>query len=434
MAPRKPIPPRAFATRVLGLALVFLGASPAFAQNDCSVLGQNAFVRSTLQNIYFWYRELPDLDPGAAASPEAYLDAVRYKALDTSFSYITGRAANDAFYSDSQFIGFGFGYKLVSEDDLRVMQVYAGSPAADAGLSRGDRILAVGGRSVGELLATGELGAAFGPAEIGYAIDLRVRALDGADRGVTLAKRLVTIPTVSDTKLLGVGGRVVGYVHFRNFVQPSHGALDAAFFTLEMAGASELVLDLRYNGGGLVDVAQYLAGLIGGYRTDGQVFTQFFHNDKNTALNKVVRFGQPEHALSLERVVVITTRASASASELVVNSLRPFIKVVLVGDTTYGKPVGQYGFNFCDKVLVPVSFTLRNALGYGDFFGGFPPDCAAADDFEHPLGDAGEASLTEALHFIDSGTCSAAARTRARPRDLRPLLRESGWQQLLGAR
>jgi carboxyl-terminal processing protease len=434
MALRKLVPfPRVFALRALGLVLALACAAPAAAQSDCSVLGQNSYVRNKLQDIYFWYRDLPDLNPALSTSPEAYLEAVRYKPLDTTFSYITGRAANDAFYSDSQFIGFGFGTKLVSDGDYRVIQVFAGSPASEAGLLRGDRILAVGGRSVTELLASGELGAALGPSDVGYTTDVRLRALDGTERSVTMTKRLVTIPTVSDTRLFEVSGRVVGYVHFRNFVQPSLGALDAAFFTLEAAGASELVLDLRYNGGGLVSVAQYLAGLIGGYRTNGQLFTQFFHNDKNSSLNQVLRFDQPLHALSLERVVVITTRSSASASELVINSLRPFIKVVIVGDTTYGKPVGQYGFNFCDKVLYPVAFTLRNAVGYGDFFSGFPPDCAAADDVEHQLAEADEASLAEALHFIGTGTCSAGARTRQRPRELRPLPRESGWQQLLGA-
>jgi len=434
MALRRLVPfPRGLAVRALGLAIALLCAVPAAAQNDCSVLGQNTFVRDKLQDIYFWYRELPDLNPALADSPEAYLEAVRYKPLDTSFSYITGRAANDAFYSDSQFIGFGFGTKLVSGDDYRVIQVFAESPASEAGLLRGDRILAVGGRTVTELLASGQLGPALGPSEIGYTTDVRLRTLDGSERSVTMTKRLVTIPTVSNTRLFEVGGRVVGYLHFRNFVQPSFAALDAAFLTLEAAGASELVLDLRYNGGGLVSVAQYLAGLIGGYRTNGQVFTQFFHNDKNSTLNQVLRFGQPLHALSLERVVVITTRASASASELVINSLRPFIKVALVGETSYGKPVGQYGFNFCDKVLLPVSFTLRNAAGYGDFFGGFAPDCPAGDDIEHQLAEPAEASLAEALHFIGTGSCSAGARMRARTRDFRPLLRESGWQHLIGA-
>ena len=103
--------------------------------------------------------------------------------------------------------------------------------------------------------------------------------------------------------------------------------------------------------------------------------------------------------------MVIGTRATASASELVVNALRPFMPVILVGDRTYGKPVGQYQFEFCDKVLAPVSFTLRNANGQGDFFDGFAPDCSAADDISRQLGDTQEASLREALTVIDIGKC-----------------------------
>ncbi len=126
-----------------------------------------------------------------------------------------------------------------------------------------------------------------------------------------------------------------------------------AFAALKTAGATELVLDLRYNGGGLVDVAVHLASLIGGARTNGQVMLNYVHNDKiGPILNKTTRFANPEQALNLQRLVVITTRGSASASELVINSLRPYIPVTIIGDTTYGKPVGQYGLRFCDKVLV----------------------------------------------------------------------------------
>ena len=80
-------------------------------------------------------------------------------------------------------------------------------------------------------------------------------------------KRAVTIPTVSALRLYAVDGRKVGYLNFRNFVEPSFSALDSAFAQLHAAGANELVLDLRYNGGGLVAVAQHLASLIGGSRT-----------------------------------------------------------------------------------------------------------------------------------------------------------------------
>ena len=131
-----------------------------------------------------------------------------------------------------------------------------------------------------------------------------------------MTKRTVTIPTASLTRTFASGGRVVGYINFRNFVTPATAALDQAFAQLESAGANELVLDLRYNGGGLVSVAQQLASLIGGSRTNGKLFVQFVHNDKNTSKNSTLTLNAPAHALNLERLVVIYTRGSASASEL----------------------------------------------------------------------------------------------------------------------
>ena len=105
---------------------------------------------------------------------------------------------------------------------------------------------------------------------------------------------------------------------------------------------------------------------------------------------------------------------------------------MVIGDATFGKPVGQYGFKFCDKVVAPVSFLLVNAEGRGDFFGGIPADCPAGDDIEHDLGSAAEASLGEALHFIRTGRCSAAAAFRAF-RATEGVPRAEGWQSLLNA-
>jgi C-terminal peptidase prc len=418
--------------RLAPLVLSLLVVPGARAQSDCTPLGQTVYVRDVLQEIYYWYRELPRLDPALYDSPAAYLDAVRYRPLDATFSYVDNRQSSNAFFSDSQFIGFGFGSRLVSDDELRLTQVFPGGPAADAGLLRGDRVLLIDGRSIAELVQTGALGGAFGPGELGVTVTLRLRGGDGREREVTMVKRLVTIPTVSDARVFDVDGKRVGYVHFRNFVQPSIAALDAAFAELRAQGATELVLDLRYNGGGLISVAQHLAGLIGGVRTNGQLFCEYFHNDKNGHRNQRLFFGDPPGALDLQRLVVITTRSSASASELIINALRPFVPVTIVGDATFGKPVGQYGFEFCDKVLFPVAFTLRNARGEGDFFGGFPVDCAAADDLDRQLGDPAEASLAEALTFVRTGACGAGARSlRALgPRRDPP---QDGRQVLIGA-
>jgi C-terminal peptidase prc len=411
----------------------------AHAQNpptSCATTSQNLWVRDQLNTYYYWYQFMPaGVNPTGYNSPEAYLEAVRYRPIDNSFSFISSAASSDAFYSDSQFIGYGFGNQTTTTE-IRVLQVYDDSPASEAGLLRGDRIVTVNGRSVSSMVADGTIGGAFGAAEVGVASSIEWETLSGARRSARMVKRLVTIPTVSLTSVVEVDGRKVGYLFFRNFVQPSVAALTDAFTALKTAGATELVLDLRYNGGGLVDVAVHLASLIGGARTGGQVMLNYVHNDKvGPVLDKSTRFSSPEQTLNLQRLVAITTRSSASASELVINSLRAYIPVTIVGDTTYGKPVGQYGLRFCDKILYPVAFSIRNANNEGDFFDGLAPDCAAGDDYTHQLGDRAEASLAEALTFIRTGSCSQkSTEARARAARINPfVLRPTGWASIVNA-
>jgi C-terminal peptidase prc len=316
---------------------------------------------------------------------------------------------------------------------MRVLQVFEGSPAGEAGLGRGHRILEINGYTVDALIASGELDGAFGPSQVGVEVEMAFQTRDGQAQRARLTKRAVTIPTVSLTRVFTVDGRRVGYVFFRNFVRPSSAALDEAFAALREAKVSELVLDVRYNGGGLVDVAVHLASLIGGAVTNGQVMAKYVHNDKYRSFDEDLRFTAPDQALGLSRLFVVTTRGSASASELIINALRPYMPVVVVGDRTYGKPVGQYGIPFCDKVVAPVSFSIRNVADEGDYFDGIPADCTAGDDITHDLGDAAESSLAEALHVLGTGACSAAETTprplRARDNTWRP----TGWQSIVNA-
>jgi len=423
---------------VLAAVLVFAGAGRADAQNgpaSCSVSGQNLYVRDLMRDYYLWNTYLPNVNPTSYPSPEAYLEAVRYKPLDTHFSYITGAAASNAFYSDSEFIGYGFSNSVLGEE-LRVLQVFPDSPASEAGLARGDSILEVDGRSVPELIQSGQIGSAFGASDIGVSTEILFRSVAGVERRERMTKRAVTIPTVSLTRAYDVDGRRVGYVFFRNFVRPSVAALDDAFAALQELGVSELVLDLRYNGGGLVDVATHLASLIGGVVTAGQPFATFSHNARNAFRNETVRFTDPESpAPTLSRLIVITSRSSASASELVINGLRPFMPVILIGDTTYGKPVGQYLFDFCDKVLAPVSFSVKNANGEADYYDGFAPTCTAGDGIDRELGDPQEASLAEALYYASHDACSAPPEAaRARRARITVDRRAEGWQSLVNAR
>jgi carboxyl-terminal processing protease len=403
---------RVMSITALTIALLWSSVAGAQGPTNCSVPSQNLYVRDVLNDIYLWYQFLPTVNPTSYGSPEAYLEAVRYRPIDNTYSYITTAAANDAFYDESQYIGFGFATQIL-DNAMYVAHVYDGSPAQEAEFDRGTRIAAINGQNVESLIAAGTIGTAFGPSEIGVQSSVVFFTRNGTRREAQLTKRLVTIPTVSLTSVFNVDGRKVGYLHFRNFVRPSMAALDQAFETLKQSGVTELVLDLRYNGGGLVDVAVHLASLIGGSLTSGQVLAVYDHNDKNRRFNETLRFEDPSQALNLNRLVVITTRATASASELVVNSLRPYIAVATIGETTYGKPVGQYGIPFCSKVLAPVAFSLKNAAGEGDYFDGLTPNCAAADDIKHELGDVAEASFAEAITYIRTGQCSTRASSEA---------------------
>ena len=423
----------------IGVTLALLCPSPAAAQNpptNCSVTSQNIYVRDVMTEGYYWYQHLPSVNVANYTSPEALLEALRYRPLDNSFSYITSAAESDAFYSDSQVIKYGFTQSVNANDSL-VLEVWSGSPAEDAGLKRGDRIRRVNGQPVSTLVANGTLTNAFGPDVVGQSVTIEFEKPNGEVHQAQMSKRVVTIPTVSLTQVVEVDGRKIGYLFFRNFVRPSVAALSEAFASLKAAGATELVLDVRYNGGGLVDVAVHLASLIGGTRTNGQVLLNWVFNDKlGPQLNRVTRFNDaPEQALDLQRLVVITTRSSASASELIINSLRPYMPVAVIGDSTYGKPVGQSGLNFCSKVFFLVTFSLKNANQEGDFFDGIAPTCSAADDTTHALGDPAEGSYAEALTWLRTGGCSPRAEGEAKARrarlDVTP--RQTGWAALINA-
>ena len=164
--------------RVLSsLALIFVLLCPrtAAAQNgpsSCAVTSQSLYVRDVLSSFYYWYQFLPaDVSPTSFASPEAYLEAVRYRPIDNTYSYIQSAAASDAFYSDSQFIGYGISTQTNSTD-LRVLQVFDASPALEASLERGDRITQVNGQSVAAMVAAGTIGGAFGAADIGVTSEI----------------------------------------------------------------------------------------------------------------------------------------------------------------------------------------------------------------------------------------------------------------------
>lgn len=363
---------------------------------------------------YLWYDEMPDININQYTTAREVMNALRHP-MDP-WSSIREEESFDQYYESGQYEGYGLGLTFDANDNLRVRLVYDESAAGRAGIKRSWIVKAINGIPVGNLSGT----------QLNSELDQPQMALTLIDEnGNELEKNLaagnVGINTVLQDSIYQVGEQKVGYVVFNNFIEPSVGELNEVFSTFQAAGGiDELVLDLRYNGGGRVNVANYLASNILGSQGEGKDFVQYLFNDERAEVNNsAVAFQDAAFNFNLDRLFVIATRSTASASELIINGLRPFIDVVVVGSNTYGKPVGSIGIRRNDEfysfipegyVISPICFRLSNDLGVANYFNGIPADAIAPDDISKPWGDTNEASLNEALYYIQNGGPSTTSR------------------------
>lgn len=223
------------------------------------------------------------------------------------------------------------------------------------------------------------------------------------------------------------GGRKVGYVLFNEHSRGAQDALITAFRGLRDAAIQDLVLDLRYNSGGFIYIAQTAASMVAGPGVDGKLFESVRFNDRRSqeSVSETFLFGtrvqrsesvygagDPLPQLNLPRLYVLTSQLTCSASESIVNSLRGIgVQVILVGDRTCGKPYGFYRKDNCGQAYFPIEFQVYNAAGFGDYQDGFPVQCRVAEDPRSALGSTGEPLLAAALTHIDSGNCPAGTAT-----------------------
>jgi carboxyl-terminal processing protease len=288
-------------------------------------------------------------------------------------------------------------------------------------VQRGDEIVAIdtggGFVPVAQLLAGGgTISDALGPAEAGVQRGLRLLR-DGGTREVVLVKRTVTIDPVPD----GYGALVlpqpgtpgVAYLNLRSYISTAGPQLVDAFARFRALGVTDYIVDLRYNGGGLLDIAELLNNLLGGARTTTDVQFRMTHNARKAAEEDEVAWFSPQpQSVQPVRIAFLTTGATASASEINVSTQAPWLEVAIVGEDTYGKPVGQYAFDLpgCEDRLRLVAFRTVNALGQGDYYSGLASTlsfaCAASDTVAEPLGSATEGMVAAALAWLQTGACA----------------------------
>lgn len=347
-----------------------------------------------MDEYYLWYDKMPDVDYTKYESPVELLEALRYKKLDR-WSYISTKQEQDAYYKDAKFTGYGFGMGFDNNNNLWITFIFEDSPLQKFGVDRGWRIIKINNTLVTYENANSLL--ALESASFTFA--------DQNNKEVTASatKRAVKMNTVLMDTIYSTSAGKVGYFVLKGFVDPTVDELNKTFKKFKEENVSELIVDLRYNGGGSVQTASHLANLIAGSIADKQTLGTYVHNDKNTKENSDIKIQNIENSINLSRVVYITTKNSASASELVINGLFPFMDVTLVGGDTYGKPVGMYVLTSksFDWAFIPICFKIINANGAGDYYEGIPADILANDAVNFPFGDLKEASLAAAMTFIE---------------------------------
>lgn len=381
-----------------------------------------------MKYVYLWYNAMPTVKVSDYNTPEGILDALRYEPRDR-WSFV---ADFESFMASMQgdFVGHGIRMGLDEANNVRVISLYEGSDLWPKGVRRGWTVKEINGTLIAPILISGDNTAynnLMGQSIAGVTNTFKFINPDGQEVTYTSTKAGFTINSVTASKILDLPGGKTGYLCFETFIEPSEQELNEAFADFKANNVTDLIIDLRYNTGGYMDIAQQLASLVLTLNDTTKVCYKLTYNSLvGPEWNESYNFVKTASPLGLDRVVFITTRSSASASEVVINSLKPYIDVKLVGDTTHGKPAGMniWGFPFPSQsdpepdytyVFAPITFEYLNASDQGRFYEGLPPDVKAADDITHDFGDPEEASLKAAIALIN-GTKAATAHPVRRTR------------------
>lgn len=405
---------------------------PPTSTAGCSLTERQNWAAEQLDEYYLFPETLPgNPNPSGYASVQDYIDyltaTARAQNRDRYFTYLTSIEEENAYYNSGSNAGLGIRLGFTRNNEVLVTEAFENAPALAASIDRGTEIVGIGTsssnlRNVSDIIsASGFSGIydALGPDGAGVTRTFRIRDANG-ERTVAVTKQSYDLMPVSSrygSKVIDDGGAKVGYINLRTFIGPAEGQLETAFANFRRQGVTRVIVDLRYNGGGLVSVAEKFGDLLGGGRSPSDVFSYTTFRQSQARFNQTDLFKTNDQSVAPIKIAFIGTGGSASASELVMNSFIPYLGVnaALIGTNSYGKPVGQIAQDRpqCDDRLRIVAFRTENADRQGDYYNGLArfmkTSCVAADDVSFQLGDRREASISRALDFLAGRNASSCS-------------------------
>jgi len=379
---------------------LFSGCKKDTPQNIVQTIDPSVqFTANTFNDLYLWYESMPAVDLTTIKTPDDYINKVRY--IKDRWSFTMTYTDMVALLQNGETTGWGAGLGFDEQNLLRILFVYDNSAMGKAGVKRGWQIKSMNGKTI----------ASMSDAQVNTALNNAGNSFvfiknDGTETTIQLTQGAIIINSVQYSGIFPKGAKKIGYLVFSDFLGSSVKELNSVFDGFSSQGVTDLILDLRYNGGGTLDCADSLVAMLAGKPNMGKVYNTLTYNNKHVRMGYQSLIGLKSNSVQLDKLVVITTSSTASASELVISGLKPYLNMKLIGTTTHGKPVGMNieGDTKLNIAVAPISFRNVNSQGYSDYFDGIPVDFTVKDNVTQDWGNPTDVCLTAALNYISLGT------------------------------